>query len=330
MVAPSTGDDAGMHDTDASVAGDGGLLDTGICKSGFCVAAGCGNELVQAGEECDDGNTNSADGCKVDCTFTCESDAECDDHDVCTGTETCDLGHHTCIEGTPLACDDANSCTLNQCASASGCTYSLIDADGDGHAPSTLGDCGDDCDDTDNDVYAGATELCDAKDNDCDHSVDEFAPIWYLDCDGDGYAVPGSFSTQTCNKPDPQPGCQGWTSRIPVNGDPSTFDCLDANADVHPQADFSPTAIPGKTQLVFDWNCDGVEEKEPISQHVKDDASALCGPSLQDPFGCSGNSGYTDDRVPACGVAGKYTYCSSTGGCHRVRGDTGTHVERCR
>ena len=34
-----------------------------------CVLEGCGNGIVERGEECDDGNTIDNDGCSSNCTF---------------------------------------------------------------------------------------------------------------------------------------------------------------------------------------------------------------------------------------------------------------------
>ncbi len=50
-----------------------------------------------------------------------------------------------------------------------------IDADGDGYGVGT--DClGFDCDDADPDVFQGAPELCDGKDNSCNFAIDEGCP----------------------------------------------------------------------------------------------------------------------------------------------------------
>lgn len=45
------------------------------------------------------------------------------------------------------------------------------DADGDGHRSTAFG--GDDCDDTNAQIYPGAQELCDGQDQDCDGQIDE-------------------------------------------------------------------------------------------------------------------------------------------------------------
>lgn len=47
-----------------------------------------------------------------------------------------------------------------------------FDVDADGHAPAP---CGGDCDDGDPNVFPGAAELCDARDQDCDTRIDEGA-----------------------------------------------------------------------------------------------------------------------------------------------------------
>jgi cysteine-rich repeat protein len=83
----------------------------GQCNAAIaCGPVGCGNGLPSPGEQCDDGNVVNGDGCENDCTFSCESHADCDDGSVCSGTETCDTTAHTCAAGTPLVCTPA-ACT---------------------------------------------------------------------------------------------------------------------------------------------------------------------------------------------------------------------------
>ncbi|MCZ7685999.1 MAG: putative metal-binding motif-containing protein [Sandaracinaceae bacterium] len=230
----------------------------GIChgEPALCVAAGCGNSITEPAEECDDGaNGDDDDGCRDDCTFSCRGDEDCSDADVCTGVETCDPSSHVCVPGSALACVPSDSCHTVTCDPALGCVESLADDDGDGHAPWAGGTCGDDCDDSDPKVYAGAEELCDGVDNDCDGTTDETAPIWYVDCDGDGYAASLASARAGCSEPGPSAtGCgtatAAWTSRRPV-GAVST-DCDDALAAVFPGA----TEVVGNER---DDDCDGGE-----------------------------------------------------------------------
>ena len=58
----------------------------------------------------------------------CESDADCDDDDVCNGTETCDIPTGTCQTGTALNCDDGVFCTLDSCDPGVGCSNTASSA----------------------------------------------------------------------------------------------------------------------------------------------------------------------------------------------------------
>ena len=292
----------------------------------------------------DGGNAEAGDagaGCFVcfsgDCVSSCTNDAECDDFNVCTGTEICLPSINVCFSGTPMSCDDSDDCTGNECDPIRGCNYPLIDEDKDGHASTDLGTCGDDCNDADKTIFEGAEELCDGKDNNCDDLVDETAPTWYEDCDQDGFAPAGAVEVTQCDAPTNTPvACPGmWTSTRPG---PGTTDCWDEDADARPRtvsensSAWASTAIAGATSGVdFDWNCDAVEEPRFTTGYIS--AGASCGsncPVGQFCLPCSGSAGYTG-APPACGSSGTYTNC--TGGllfdspCERV---SASRAQECR
>jgi len=70
-----------------------------------------------------------------------------------------------------------------------------LDADGDGFISS------EDCDDLDPHINAGATEVCDGLDNNCNGDIDEgVLNTYYLDSDGDGFGNT-ELTIQACEPP---------------------------------------------------------------------------------------------------------------------------------
>ena len=113
----------------------------------------------------------------------------------------------------------------------------FADVDGDGVAA-----C-EDCNDGDAEIYAGANEVCDDKDNDCDGDVDEDAVdqvTWYVDGDLDGFGDDDSATT-SCEQP------PGTTL---VGGD-----CDDGRSGVNPGADEDCDAV--------DEDCNGLIDDGP-------------------------------------------------------------------
>ncbi|MEZ4246813.1 MAG: putative metal-binding motif-containing protein [Polyangiales bacterium] len=132
---------------------------------------GCVNTPVDAA--CDDGVGCTVDRCDaaMGCVRT-PDDSLCDDG-VCFEGGRCDPTRD-CLGATAVDCRDGDPCTDDLCEPGVGCQNPERDDDGDGFAVEAMGRCGgDDCDDTNDAVYPGATELCNAIDDDCDGRVDE-------------------------------------------------------------------------------------------------------------------------------------------------------------
>jgi cysteine-rich repeat protein len=83
----------------------------------------CGNMVVDADEDCDDGNLDNGDGCDANCTVTAcgngiVTDGEdCDDGNL-VGGDCCD---EACsLEGAGSTCDDAEACTFADACDGAG------------------------------------------------------------------------------------------------------------------------------------------------------------------------------------------------------------------
>ena len=93
-----------------------------ICRNGACQAPVCGDGIVTAPEECDDGSNDGTRGCDAHCRFAClssDSTRSCAPADPCQGSSTCNDATHTCAARTPLAdgtpCGSARVCRQSQC-----------------------------------------------------------------------------------------------------------------------------------------------------------------------------------------------------------------------
>jgi len=122
-----------------------------------------------------------------------------------------------------------------------------VDADGDGFGGEEHADCdvpvgavdvGGDCDDDDESIHPGATELCDGIDRDCDGTVSEETTL-YVDSDGDGW---GDAEVISC----PASGLAD------LDGD-----CNDEDAEIHPEAEEIP--YDGIDQDCIDGDLDDVD-----------------------------------------------------------------------
>jgi hypothetical protein len=182
--------------------------------------------------------------------LACSKDASDDDGGTDTGTGLvdadgdgfdvsvdCDDGNADIHPDAEEVCDGID----NDCddevdgPDATDASTWYTDSDGDGfgdisqaiqacEAPSDAVADNSDCDDTSDEVYPGADEICNDVDDDCDDEVDEDAidkTAWYSDGDGDGYGDP---TTEVWS-------CEAIAGKVD-NGD----DCKDWDEEINPGA----------------------------------------------------------------------------------------------
>ncbi len=152
--------------------------------------------------------------------------------------------------------------------------YTDLDSDGFGDPGNVLTACWQspgtllnaaDCDDTNSAIYPGATEVCDAIDNDCDGQVDDAdsslvgGSAWFMDADGDGQGNPAIQVTQ-CSQPFSyvandqdcnDASAAAWQGATEVCGDSIDNDCdgaTDEGCTTYVNVSTSPNAP------VYDYN----------------------------------------------------------------------------
>jgi len=151
--------------------------------------------------------------------FNCVSNNSDSGGDTGTTTPpTPDVEDEVCNDGIDNDNDGNIDCADSDCANADNC-IDTVDEDGDGYADDV------DCDDRDENVNPGATEVCDGVDNNCDGDVDVDAVdvvTYFADNDGDGYGNDDNGTFTACEAP------EGFV----VSND----DCNDGDANVNPGA----------------------------------------------------------------------------------------------
>jgi len=162
--------------------------------------------------------------------------------------DDCDDSNNAIYPGATEICNNLDDDCDGQMDEGVGAVW-YADADGDGHGnaanvqmacsqPVGFVASNDDCDDSNNAIYPGATEICNDLDDDCDGQMDENAgPIWFVDADGDGFGN-APDSVQSCAQP------SGYVANFD--------DCDDNNSAIYPNATEIPNGLDDDCNSIVD------------------------------------------------------------------------------
>ena len=199
------------------------------------------------------------------------SDDDCDDDAATTNPdedEVCDGEDNDCDTAIDEDATDAVTWYLDDDGDDYGLTGSTTDAC---DAPAGYAAASGDCDDEDDAVNPGATEVCNGIDDDCNSTVDDSpsdGTTFYIDSDGDGYGTT-TTTTKACAKP------AGYAA--------TSDDCDDGVSTTYPGA---PELCDSK-----DNDCDTAVDEDKPTWYLDDDGDGY-GKSTTSTVSCSKPAGY--------------------------------------
>ena len=205
-----------------------------------------------------------------------------EDHDGYTSDVDCDDSEFSVHPYAEETCDGIdNNCSGEVDEGVSLTFYEDLDGDGFGNPDALVQVCappagyvpfGNDCDDSNPEIFSGAMEICNDIDDDCDGDIDEgLIPTIYYDADGDGYGDPNMPSTD----------CSGGEGYV-YYGD----DCDDSDPQIHP---FQIEYCDG-----IDNDCNGITDDGVSNTYYLDSDSDGYGDSDQTTLGCFAPTGYVE------------------------------------
>ena len=262
----------------------GGTLGLGLDNDGDglfdandpdCQVSICGDGALEAGEECDDGNTDSGDCCAADCTLESDGTACGDPTDTaCDNPDTCMLGvcvlnlefdGTACGNPTDNGCDNPDTCAAGVCQlnleppgwACDDLLYCTLDETCDG-----AGACGGGTPNACDDGVACTDDSCDEGTDECVSTPnDTHCPDDTQFCTGTEYCDPLANCSSTGDPCSATEVCDeiGNVCNVPASCGDGTLDvgeeCDDGNTDPGDccaanctlEADGSPCGDPSDT-----------------------------------------------------------------------------------
>jgi fibro-slime domain-containing protein len=223
----------------------------------------CGNGTLTIDETCDDGNTQSGDGCSANCQtiepgYQCRMPGKpctpkCGDG-VITASEACDDGNTTSGDGCSATCklEIGYKCTGSS-GQKSVCSPTVC---GDGKTEGAEG-----CDDGNTMPFDGCSENCQIE-PDCSGTSGCTSKcgdgiVLSEDCD-DGNAASGDGCSSICKVE------AGWTCTQPTLGDTMTVPVIYRDFKFHNPSDFEAGVIGQNVATLGEVNSDLDQDGKPV------------------------------------------------------------------
>lgn len=183
-----------------------------------------------------------------------------------------------------------------------GTTDSFVEAC---EAPEGYATVGTDCDDLDTEIFPGAVEICDGKDNNCDGEIDNgVGIIVYPDADDDGYGETDQ----------PQTSCDIEEGYVDQAGD-----CDDNNSQVNIGA--------GEICDELDNNCNGeIDEETGLVLYPDEDSDNFGSQDGEPVLSCTMLEGYSEENTD-CNDADSEIYPGAAEICDYIDNDCNGSVD---
>jgi hypothetical protein len=268
----------------------------GVCKGG-------------AAADCNDFNSCTTDTCiaKQGCAHPAKDGGACDDQNSCTLNDVCKGG--LCSAANPAPCDDGDACTTDACNKVTGCYHNAAPDKtpcNDGNA-CTAGDVcqGGKC-------FGGQATACDDQNpcttDSCAANGCKYDPIAGGPCEDGNLCTTGEACTVLAEPGKPPTGkCVPKSQKLCNDGEPCTVDACDPQTGLCTFTDSKGSCDDGNPCTLNDF-CENAKCKSGTARDCDDQNPCtvdLCDPKTGDCVNLPGPDGLACDDGKACSTGDK-------------------------